>query len=106
MANKKKVIKPEIDATEVVDVFEKAIEGYTDEKIESVIEEIVIEPVIKVDNKPNNNKPLINDRGYIRIKCIRGFYKMVVGQMYERPAHIAMTLVKNGQAEYVQTIEA
>ena len=74
----------------------------TDESVDEVIEEIIEEPII-ADNK--KRVPYMNDKGLIKIRATKPAYNMIVGQIWERPGHIADNLVREGVAEYIEFIE-
>lgn len=69
---------------------------------DDIVEDIVIEEPIT-----NNKKkvPYMNDKGLIKIRATRPAYNMIVGQIWERPGHIADNLVREGVAEYIEFIE-
>lgn len=79
----------------------------TDESIDDVVEEVIEEPVVEEHIVDNGKKkvPYMNDKGLIKIRATRPAYNMIVGQIWERPGHIADNLVREGVAEYIEFIE-
>ena len=103
MANKKND-KDKNDKVEEV-VLDDIID--TDESIDEVVEEVIEEPIIEEPIVENEKKkiPYMNDRGLIKVRAIKPAYNMIVGQIWERPGHIADNLVREGVAEYIEFIE-